>query len=211
MMSCRSMRSPYHKRGCRYTANTHLVNELKKLLYFNTLIPVHNSWISHTPREAAGRWSNCAAPSTWPLVLPEKRSRRRKRLLLESVTPWPSYPQGQAPRVRDGTMAICRTGPASSNSVTLTSMLNRMFRLTSSSLSPLLYSRGSSAIRTISPVPGAAAPKFDTYKLPSGPKVMPVGNVRPVAASLIDPESLNRTTFPVPGAGFPGSVDSSRA
>ena len=64
-----------------------------------------------------------------------------------------------------------------------------------------LQSFGLVAIRTICPAPGGAPkPMFDTYRAPSGPKVIPVGKVRPVATVLSVPLPLTHTTVPEPKA-----------
>ncbi len=62
------------------------------------------------------------------------------------------------------------------------------------------------SIRTICPAPAVGTPKpmFETYSLPSGPKVIPVGKVRPVATVLSVPSPLTHTTVPVPTAWGPG-------
>src|SRR5438034_4425173 len=61
-------------------------------------------------------------------------------------------------------------------------------------------------IRTICPAPGTGTPKplFETYRAPSGPKVIPVGNVRPVATVVSEPSPLTHTTWPEPAAAGPG-------
>ncbi len=48
------------------------------------------------------------------------------------------------------------------------------------------------SIRRICPAPDTGAPKpmFETYKAPSGPKVMPVGNVKPEATVVRTPAGL---------------------
>jgi len=56
-------------------------------------------------------------------------------------------------------------------------------------------------IRTIWPLPAGAAPQLETYRFPSGPKVIPVGTERPVATSSMSPVRLSRTTLPRPGVG----------
>src|SRR5260370_10570569 len=72
-------------------------------------------------------------------------------------------------------------------------------------------------IRTICPAPGTGTPKplFETYRAPSGPKVIPVGNVRPVATVVSEPSPLTHTTWPevaaAPGPGKPATVSVSRA
>src|SRR5258708_24199972 len=70
-------------------------------------------------------------------------------------------------------------------------------------------------MRQIWPAPGGARkPMFETYSLPSGPKVIPVGNVRPVATVLSVPFPLTHTTWPEPialGPGKPATVSVSRA
>jgi hypothetical protein len=61
-------------------------------------------------------------------------------------------------------------------------------------------------MRTTCPAPGGKPkPKFDTYSAPSGPNVIPVGNVRPVAMVCTLPACSLRTS-PVPGVGFPATV-----
>src|SRR2546425_869179 len=72
------------------------------------------------------------------------------------------------------------------------------------------------AIRRIcpAPAPGTPKPTFETYRAPSGPKVIPVGNVRPVATVVSEPSPLTHTTWPVPaawGPGKPATVSVSRA
>src|SRR5579864_8018778 len=71
------------------------------------------------------------------------------------------------------------------------------------------------AIRTICPTPGGAPkPMFETYSLPSGPKVIPVGKVRHVATVLSVPLPLTHTTVPEPkalGPGSPATVSVSKA
>src|SRR5260370_31180532 len=72
------------------------------------------------------------------------------------------------------------------------------------------------SIRTICPAPAVGTPKpmFETYSLPSGPKVIPVGKVRPVATVLSVPSPLTHTTVPEPtawGPGKPATVSVSRA
>src|SRR5258708_26572738 len=68
------------------------------------------------------------------------------------------------------------------------------------------------SIRTICPVPAVGNPKpmFETYSLPSGPKVIPVGKVRPVATVLSVPSPLTHTTMPVPTAWGPGRSEERR-
>jgi len=71
------------------------------------------------------------------------------------------------------------------------------------------------SMRTTWPMPGGNPnPKFETYSLPSGPKVIAVGNVRPVATGSNVPLAVRRTTWPEPaaaGPGKPGVVSVSRA
>src|SRR5260370_42235934 len=71
-------------------------------------------------------------------------------------------------------------------------------------------------MRTICPAPGGAPkPMFETYRAPSGPKVIPVGNVRPVATVVSVPLPLTHTTWPAvaaaPGPGEPATVSASKA
>src|SRR5260370_41457191 len=71
-------------------------------------------------------------------------------------------------------------------------------------------------MRTICPAPGGAPkPMFETYRAPSGPKVIPVGNVRPVATVVSVPLPLTHTTWPevaaAPGPGKPATVSVSKA
>src|SRR5207248_1304691 len=56
-------------------------------------------------------------------------------------------------------------------------------------------------ILTISPRLGGPNPQFETYRFPSGPKVIPVGRESPEAISSTLPEWFTRRTFPVPGVG----------
>src|ERR1700719_475560 len=71
------------------------------------------------------------------------------------------------------------------------------------------YQPGEISNRRTWPAPAGAAPKFDTYNRPSGPKVMPVGTERLMTTSSIAPDLFTRTTFPNPGAGKPGASESS--
>src|SRR5260370_6630083 len=70
-------------------------------------------------------------------------------------------------------------------------------------------------MRTICPAPGGAPkPMFETYRAPSGPKVIPVGNVRPVATVLSVPFPLTHTTWPEPitlGPRNPATVSGVRS
>src|SRR6266478_8178660 len=63
------------------------------------------------------------------------------------------------------------------------------------------------SIRTICPAPGVGTPKpkFETYSLPSGPKVIPVGKVKPEATVVSVSLPLTHTTRPEPTAAGPGN------
>src|SRR4030095_10696855 len=72
-------------------------------------------------------------------------------------------------------------------------------------------STGGTVMRTISPAPGGVPnPAFETYKNPSGPKVIDVGRNNPVAISSSVSPSRTRNTFPVNGVGSGLSVVFSR-
>src|SRR4030095_581756 len=69
----------------------------------------------------------------------------------------------------------------------------------------------SSTLRTCPrPSGGGPKPTLDTYRLPSGPSVIPVGEKRPSAITLRElPLLSTRTIRPVPGVGA-GAADASR-
>src|SRR5437762_1083304 len=51
------------------------------------------------------------------------------------------------------------------------------------------------------PVAVGLNPQLDTYRLPSGPMVMPVGRDNPVAITVILPDGSTSSTLPLPGVG----------
>ena len=52
------------------------------------------------------------------------------------------------------------------------------------------------------PAPGGKPkPLIEIYNFPSGPKVIPVGKVRPDVITCREPEGSILTTSPVPGVG----------
>src|SRR5664279_4534278 len=61
------------------------------------------------------------------------------------------------------------------------------------------------SIRRTWPNPGIVGPKpwFETQSAPSGPIVIPVGNVSPETMVVFAPDGSIRTMSPVPGVGAP--------